>query len=95
MQVSEIPVGVSIGSHALIDLENVHAGPRYVFVRQCSQHDPWSVASADRHDESTASGDRSSRIFGDDSGSSRGCCIGVCYHFKRHDWLSGFYRSDN
>ena len=44
MQVGQISVRIAVGSYALVDLENVNSGPRYIFVRQGSQHDPRGMA---------------------------------------------------
>src|SRR5271169_2099912 len=88
MQVSQISIGIASGSHALVDLENVNAGPRYVFARQGAQHDPRSMASADCHDEPTASCNRRTSILGDDGGGSLRGRLRVGNHFKRHSEVS-------
>ena len=52
--VREVAVGVAGRRHALVDLEQVHVGPRHVLVRERAQHLPRRVAAADRELEAAA-----------------------------------------
>jgi hypothetical protein len=65
-QVREIPVRMTWGSNPLVDLNHMNRGPRHIRARERTQHHPWCVAAADRHDETTARGDGFPRLFGDD-----------------------------
>ena len=56
-QVSEIPVPISGGSDALVDLHHMDSGPRYVRGSQRAQHHPRCVTTAHGHNKTTSRGD--------------------------------------
>ena len=95
MQVGEVAVRISSRSHALIDLEYMNACPGYVFIRQSAEHDPWSMSSADCHDESPTRRNRPPGILCDDRSSSSGGRLGIGEHFECHLRISNSNLIDN
>src|SRR5262245_31370342 len=49
---------------ALIDLDDMHVGPRQLLIGELAQHLPRGVTSADGHDEATARGNGPTRLLG-------------------------------
>ena len=47
----EVSIRMSRGRHALVHLNHTQAVPWNFFAGQGTEHEPWSVASADGHDE--------------------------------------------
>ena len=83
-QVNVVAIRVARGGDALVDLEDVHVGPGHIFVGEVSQHQPRAFASADRHDEASARGNRSPGIGGDDRGRALGQRIDIRKDFDVH-----------
>ena len=83
-QVGEVPVGVSGRRHALVHLDDMHAGPWHLFIGQRPQHLPRGVPSADGHDEATARGHGRARLRGGECGARSRDRIGIGQHLDPH-----------
>src|SRR5258706_16105100 len=83
-QVSEIPVRMSRGSNALIDLYYLDGRPRHVRTSQRAQHQPRCVAAAHGHNESTSRGHSRSGFFSDDLRTSFRRRVAALEHFHVH-----------
>jgi hypothetical protein len=83
-QVSEVPIGISLGGDPFVHLHHMHLLPRDFFARQGTQHLPGSMASADGHEEATACDDSVTSLRGNDRGSLAGNRIGVGKNFNLH-----------
>src|ERR1700675_4898159 len=81
-QVREIPVRMSGGSHALVDLHYMHTRPRHVLGSESAQHHPRRVATAYGHKKTPARGHRRSCVGSNDCGSSLGHRVGAIQHFN-------------
>ena len=68
----EIPVRMSGGSVALVDLHDMDRRPRHVGSCQRAQHQPWCVATAYCHNKTAARGHCQSGFFSNDCRSSLG-----------------------
>ena len=55
MQVGQVSVGISLGSDALIDLEDMDLGPRHLFRCKIPQHGPRSLAATNGKSENSTS----------------------------------------
>src|ERR1700720_1972220 len=72
---SEIPVGIAFGCDSFVHLDDLHALPRHIFLREIAKHDPRGFAPTHGHDKSAASRNRISRFFSDELRSYE--CYGV------------------
>ena len=79
-----VAVGIAGGRDALVDLEDMHVGPGNIFVGEIGQHDPRTLAAADRHDEAAARGDGRARIGGDDRSRALGQRSVIRKNFNVH-----------
>jgi hypothetical protein len=73
-----------IRGHTLIDLKDVHTRPRNVFRCQRSQHNPWSVTTADSQGKAATGSDHRTCIGGDRHRPGSRDRIGVIKHFELH-----------
>jgi hypothetical protein len=100
-QMGKIPVRISRGCDALIDLDYMDSPPRHVGGCQIAQHDPWSAATTHCNNKSSARVYRQPRFFGDDrrrfwatdsavSNTSTSICVsGFIMSFRRAHARSG------
>src|SRR5262245_50999004 len=83
-QVREVSVRVSVGSHTLVDLTDMHTSPRDIFPCQRPQHNPWCVTATDSQDKAATRSYRRTSIAGD-CGRRRPCDgISIIKYFKIH-----------
>jgi hypothetical protein len=87
-QVGKVPIRVSVGGHALVDLIYVHTFPRDIFPRQRPQHDPGSVTSTNSQGEAATGSHRGPSIRSDSRRSRSGDGIGIVKHFEFHGAFS-------
>jgi hypothetical protein len=69
--VGQVPVGVTIGRDALVDLQDDHARPVELSLAEALEHPPRRVASADRERERATLADRRVRRLRDQLGAAR------------------------
>src|SRR6516225_310795 len=96
MQVSEVPVRMTRGRHAFVNLYQMHAVPRDPFLGQGSEHHPRSVSTADRHDEASALSHCGSSLCSYNRGSFSCYRFSICKYFDFHGniltQISRYYR---
>src|SRR4029453_18147703 len=68
-QVTEISICVSCRRYAFVNLHDVHAFPRHLFVCQGAQHLPRGMTTAHGHNEAAAGSNSRSSFRGDNLGS--------------------------
>jgi hypothetical protein len=83
-QMGKIPVRISRGCDALIDLDYMDSPPRHVGGCQIAQHDPWSAATTHCNNKSSARVYRQPRFFGDDRRRFLGDRLGRVQYFNVH-----------
>src|SRR5262245_48657173 len=83
-QVREVSVRVSVGSHTLVDLTDMHISPRDIFHCQHPQHNPWCVTATDSQDKAATGSYRRTSIAGDCSRSRPCDGISIIKHLKIH-----------
>src|SRR5262245_32866780 len=87
-QVGEVSVRMSGRSHTLVDLIYMHTGPRDVFLRQRSQHDPRSVTATDSQSKAATGSNRSTSIHRDCRRGRTRNGIGIFKYLELHEAFS-------
>jgi hypothetical protein len=83
-QDGEIAIGMPQWRKSLVDLDDVRARPRHVFVRQRAEHLPRSPTPADSQDEAGARANGGSSVSGNDRGGCLGDGIGIAKSLYSH-----------
>jgi hypothetical protein len=65
-QMSEISVRIAFRCDSFVHLNDMHAFPRHIFLREIAKHDPRGFAPTHCHDKLAASCNRHSRFFSDE-----------------------------
>ena len=78
----EVAIRIAGGSHALVDLKDLHLVPGNIFGGQFAQHDPGRMAAAERDVEAAARRDGLRGIGGNECGSTFGDCFGIRQGFR-------------
>src|SRR5215469_2107179 len=87
-QMSKISVGIAFRCDSFVHLNDVHALPRYVLLREIAKHDPRSLASTHRHDKFAPTRNCISRLFSDELRSCECDGIGIDIDFDLHQAAS-------
>ncbi len=83
-QVNVVAIGIAGGRNALVDLEDVHVGPRNIFVGEVGQHDPRTLAATDGHDETATRSDCGTGIRCNNRSRALGQRSGIRIDFNVH-----------
>src|ERR1700740_1869321 len=85
VQMSEVTVGVSRGSHPFVDLGQMHAIPRDLLSGQGTEHNPRGVPTTHCQDKAPALSNCRSSLCGDNPGGLSSHRIGICKYFNLHE----------
>ena len=88
MQMSQIPVGITLGSNALVDLENMNLTPGNLLGGEVLEHSPRGLAPTHGEGEDTAFRNSVAGGIRDHSGGRLGDRIVIGKNFDLHRFIS-------